>query len=77
MTTESDYGRYVQICHKFQVHGYLSKEPPHELSAMSSTWPFASWGIDVIGLIEPFGFNGQKFILSSNYYYKKWVKVAS
>ncbi|XP_049414856.1 uncharacterized protein LOC125877669 [Solanum stenotomum] len=77
MTIENDYGRFVQKCHKCQVHGDLIKVPPHELNAMSSPWPFAAWGMDVIGSIEPAASNGHRFILVAIDYFTKWVEAAS
>ncbi|XP_070005496.1 uncharacterized protein [Nicotiana sylvestris] len=35
-----------------QVHANMIKVPPNELNATSSPWPFAAWGMDVIGPIE-------------------------
>ena len=40
MTMENDCCKFVQKCHKCQVHGDLIRVPPHELNAMSSPWPF-------------------------------------
>ncbi|XP_049387779.1 uncharacterized protein LOC125852094, partial [Solanum stenotomum] len=77
MTMENDCGRFVQKCHKYQVHGDLIKVPPHELNAMSSPWPFAAWGMDVIGPIEPAASNGHRFILVAIDYFTKWVEAAS
>ncbi|XP_049362583.1 uncharacterized protein LOC125827322 [Solanum verrucosum] len=71
---ENDCGRFVQKC---QVHGDLIKVPPHELNAMSSPWPFAAWGMDVIGPIEPAASNGHRFILVAIDYFTKWVEAAS
>ncbi|XP_070015577.1 uncharacterized protein [Nicotiana sylvestris] len=42
---------------------------------MSVPWPFVSWGIDVIGLIEPAISNGNKFILVAIDYFTKWVEA--
>ncbi|XP_015160510.1 uncharacterized protein [Solanum tuberosum] len=63
---------YVQL-----VHGDLIKVPPHVLSVMSSPWPFAAWGMDVIGPIEPAASNGHSFILVAIDYFTKWVETAS
>ena len=76
MTMENDCARFVQRCHKCQVHGDLIKVPPHELNAMSSPWPFVAWGMDVIGLIEPAASNGHRFILVAVDYFTKWVEAA-
>ncbi|XP_049378231.1 uncharacterized protein LOC125843021 [Solanum stenotomum] len=59
------------------VHGDLIKIPPHELNTISSPWPFAAWGMDVIGPIESASSNGHRFILVAIDYFTKWVEVAS
>ena len=53
MTMENDYFKFVQKCHKCQVHGDLIRVPHHEVNAMSSPWPSVAWRIGVIGPIEP------------------------
>ena len=53
MTMENDCCKFVQKYHKCQVHGDLIRVPPHELNAMSSPWTFVTWGMDVIGQIDP------------------------
>nr|XP_004231733.1 uncharacterized protein K02A2.6-like [Solanum lycopersicum] len=77
MTMENDCVRFVQRFHKCQVHGDLIKVPPHELYVMSSFWPFAVWGMDVIGPIEPAASNGHRFSFVAIDYFTKWVEVAS
>ncbi|XP_015170227.1 uncharacterized protein [Solanum tuberosum] len=77
MSVEHDCCKFVQKCHKCQVHGDLIRVPPHELNAMSSPWPFVAWGIDVIGLIESAASNGHRFILVAIVYFTKWVEAAS
>ncbi|XP_015165374.1 uncharacterized protein K02A2.6-like [Solanum tuberosum] len=74
---ESDCCRFVQKCHKCQVHGDLIKVPPHELNAMSFPCPFAAWGMDVIGSIEPAASNDHRFILVAIDYFTKWVEATS
>ncbi|XP_069145634.1 uncharacterized protein [Solanum lycopersicum] len=74
---EHDCCKFVQKCHKCQVHGDLIRVPPHELNAMSSPWPFVAWGMDVIGPIEPAASNGHIFILVAIDYFTKWVEAAS
>ncbi|XP_060179912.1 uncharacterized protein LOC132609777 [Lycium barbarum] len=77
MTMESDCIRFVQKCHRCQIHGDLIRVPPNELNVTSSPWPFASWGMDVIGPIEPAASNGHKFILVAIDYFTKWVEASS
>ncbi|XP_015054837.1 uncharacterized protein LOC107001216 [Solanum pennellii] len=75
MTMEHDCCKFVQKCHKGQVHGDLIRVPPHELNAMSSPWLFVAWGMDAIGPIEPAASNGHRFILVSIDYFTKWVEM--
>ena len=63
--------------HKCQVHDDLIRVPPHELNAMSSTWPFVSSGMDVRGPIEPSASNGHRFILVAIDYFTKWLEAVS
>ncbi|XP_070009598.1 uncharacterized protein [Nicotiana sylvestris] len=51
--------------------------PPNKLNATSPPWPFAAWGMDVIGLIDPTTSNGHRFIPVAIDYFIKWVEAAS
>ena len=46
MTMEHDSCKFVQNCHKCQVHADLIRVTPHELNTMSSPWLFVAWGMD-------------------------------
>jgi ribonuclease HI len=39
----------VKNCDKCQRFGNITKQPPEELSAISSPWPFSQWGVDIVG----------------------------
>ncbi|XP_047264742.1 uncharacterized protein LOC124896912 [Capsicum annuum] len=71
MTMERDSIRFVQKCHQYEVHGDFIRVPPNELNVMGSPWPFASWGMDIIGRIEPPASNGHRFILVAIDYFTK------
>ncbi|XP_033512022.2 uncharacterized protein [Nicotiana tomentosiformis] len=77
MTMETNYIKYVQKCHQCQVYADMIRVPPSELNAMSSPWPFSTWGIDIIGPIELTPSNGYRFILVAIDYFTKWVEAAS
>ncbi|XP_070019639.1 uncharacterized protein [Nicotiana sylvestris] len=77
MTMETDCIQYVCKSFQCQVHTDMIKVPPNELNATSSPWPFAAWGMYVIGPIEPSASNGHRFILVSIDYLTKWVEAAS
>nr|XP_009763664.1 PREDICTED: uncharacterized protein K02A2.6-like [Nicotiana sylvestris] len=74
---ETDCIKYVQKCHQCQLHADMIRVPPNKLNATSSPWPFSTWGMVVIGPIEPAVSNGHKFILVAIDYFTKWVEVVS
>ncbi|KAI5433281.1 hypothetical protein KIW84_020529 [Lathyrus oleraceus] len=77
MTMESDCFKYARKCHKCQIYADKVHVPPSPLNVMNSPWPFAMWGIDMIGKIEPTASNGHRFILVAIDYFTKWVEAAS
>ena len=44
------------------------------MTTISSPWPFAQWGIDIVGLL-PQGKGQVKFLLVSIDYFTKWVEA--
>nr|XP_004228979.1 uncharacterized protein LOC101245691 [Solanum lycopersicum] len=77
LTMETDCIRYVQNCRQCQTHADMIRVPPNELHVTSSPWPFAAWGMDVIGPIEPTASKGHRFILVAIDYFTKWVEATS
>jgi hypothetical protein len=77
MTLEKDCFNYVRKCHKCQVHSDKVNAPPTPLFNLASPWPFAMWGIDVIGPVNPKASNGHRFILVAIDYFTKWVEASS
>ena len=47
------------------------------LNVLTAPWPFAMWGIDMIGEIIPTTCNGHCFILVAIDYFTKWVEATS
>ena len=54
-----------------------TRVPPSELQALTSTWPFSVWGIDIIGKILPKSSSGHDYILVAIDYFTKWVEATS
>ena len=77
LTMETDCCQFVQRCPKCQMHRDLIYIPPLELHALTSSWPFSIWGIDIIRKILPKSSNGHEFILVAIDYFTKQVEVAS
>jgi hypothetical protein len=38
----------VKCCDKCQRFSRVMKNPPEKLSYVSSLWPFAKWGVDIV-----------------------------
>ncbi|XP_047252286.1 uncharacterized protein LOC124887137 [Capsicum annuum] len=77
LTMKRDYFCFVRKCHQCQIHGDWIYSLPSELYPMSAPWPFISWGMDVIGPVEPKSSNGHRFILVTTDYFTKWVEAAT
>src|ERR1043165_9347489 len=76
-TMNADCVDFVRKCHQCQIFAKLQKRPPIELNPITSPWPFATWGIDVIGQVHPKASNGHQFILVAVDYFTKWVEAES
>ncbi|CAJ2673582.1 unnamed protein product [Trifolium pratense] len=73
-TMQQDAKDHVKKCDKCQRHGDMHLAPPHELKSLSSPWPFAWWGMDILG---PFtkGLHQNKFLIVAVDYFTKWVEA--
>eukprot|EP01018_Ginkgo_biloba_P005937 Gb_41744 [translate_table: standard] len=40
-----------------------------------SQWPFSTWGLDLIGKINPSSSDGHKHIITATEYFTKWVEA--
>ena len=76
-TMEADCHQHSRTCHKCQVYADKIHIPPVPLNVLTAPWPFAMWGIDMIGEIKPTASNGHRFILVAIDYFTKWVEAAS
>ena len=64
----------VKTCHACQVLGDVIHTHPNVLQDMTTSWPFHTWEIDLIGPINPSS-NGHIWILAATEYFTKWVEV--
>ena len=74
---ETDCVKFVKKCHNCQVYGDVSHLPSMELQGMTSPWPFAVWGIDIIGEVRPKASNGHRYIIVAIDYFSKWMEAES
>ena len=74
LTMQIDTREPVKKCDKCQRFGNVQRLPAERLTTISSPWPFAQQGIDIVGpLLQD---KGQvKFLLVAIDYFTKWVKI--
>lgn len=69
-----DVESFVKKCPKCQEHALMLLCPPEELTSIMFPWPFAQWGLDLIGLFQVA--KGEvKFVVVAVIYFMKWVKA--
>ena len=73
-TMQQDAKDHVKKCDKCQRHGDMHLAPPQELKSLSSPWPFAWWGMDLLG---PFtkGLYQNRYLIVAVDYFTKWVEA--
>ncbi|GKV15561.1 hypothetical protein SLEP1_g26343 [Rubroshorea leprosula] len=69
-----DATHFVQRCLKCQFFAHLTHQPAEELTNLGAPWPFAQWGLDLLG---PFvkGVGGVTHLIVGVDYFTKWVKA--
>ncbi|XP_020240151.1 uncharacterized protein LOC109818997 [Cajanus cajan] len=75
-TLKTDCADYVKKCAQYQKHGNLIHASATELHNISSPWPFALWGIDILGPF-PVAKGQVKFLLVVVDYFTKWIEAES
>ncbi|XP_014499228.1 uncharacterized protein LOC106760287 [Vigna radiata var. radiata] len=73
-TMEKDCQAFVVKCLACQKHGNIIRTPAAALSAIVSPWPFAQWGMDIVGPF-PTSRSQFKFLLVAIDYFTKWVEA--
>jgi len=73
-TMEQDCEAMIRKCEGCQAHGNDIKRAPTELHRLTAPWPFAQWGMNIVGPF-PIGRAQKKFILVAIDYFTKWVEA--
>ena len=73
-TMQVDAIELVKKCDKCQRFGNVQRLPAEKLMTIASLWPFAQWGIDIVGPL-PQDKGQVKFLLVAIDYFTKWVEV--
>ena len=71
---QKDAYAYIKACDKCQRFGNLIKQPTKELTPMTAPWPFAQWGLNIMG---PFPTTARqlKYLIVGIDYFTKWVEA--
>ena len=71
---QADAETYVKACDKCQRFSNIIRQPTEELALMMAPWPFAQWGLDIMGPF-PTTVRQLKFLVVGIDYFTKWVEA--
>uniref|UniRef100_A0A2N9HPE1 Uncharacterized protein n=1 Tax=Fagus sylvatica TaxID=28930 RepID=A0A2N9HPE1_FAGSY len=71
---QKDAAQYVRCCEKCQLFAPAIHKPASQLNPISSPWPFAQWGLDLVGPLPRATRNRQWLIVATDYF-TKWVEA--
>jgi hypothetical protein len=71
---KKDCEEAVRRCKSCQLFSPIPKQPAQNLSPITSPWPFAQWGLDIVGKL-PTAPGGFKFLITATDYFSKWVEA--
>jgi len=67
---QKDATEYVRKCKQCQKHAPLIHQPTSYLNPVNSAWPFAQWGLDILGPF-PQATSNRRFMLVAIDYFTK------
>ena len=73
-TIRADVATYVRNCDRCQRIAPISSVSAYNLTTIMSPWPFAQWGIDIVGPL-PTAPTQKKLLLVAKNYFSKWVEA--
>ena len=71
---QKDAEAYVKTCDKCQRFSNIIRQPTEELTQMTAPWPFAQWGLNIMGPF-PTAMRQLKFLVVGIDYFTKWVEA--
>ena len=73
-TLQNDEKEFIKKCNKCQKFGNVQRILYEKLTTIASLWPFALWGLDIVGPLAQ-GKRQVKFLLVAIDYFIKWVET--
>ena len=73
-TIQADAKTYVKVCDQCQHFNNVPRQPSEYLTPMMASWPYAQWGLDILGLFS-LETKQMKFLVVGIDYFTKWVEV--
>ena len=73
-TMKKDIVEFVKKCHNYHVQANLIHIHLQNLHSMVTPWPFHTWGLDLVGLVNPLS-RGYIWIIVATEYFTKWAKA--
>lgn len=73
-TMQKDAQSFVKRCDKCQRFSNLIRQPTEEMTPITAPWPFAQWGLDIMGPF-PTAAKQLKFLVVGIDYFTKWVEA--
>ncbi|KAK0584942.1 hypothetical protein LWI29_021198 [Acer saccharum] len=67
--------RFTESCETYQRIANDIRQPPELLRSLTSPWPFAMWGLDLIGPMPTGAKGGAKHAIVAVEYFTKWVEA--
>ena len=71
---QADALTYVRECDKCQRFPPMMHQPAQELNPLSSPWPFAQWGLDIVRPL-PRALGNKFFFIVATDYFTKWIEA--
>jgi len=74
LTMKEDCVKHAQRCEQCQKHADWCHAPAEELRSIYSSWPYHTWGIDILG---PFSLTirQMKYLMMAIEYFTKWIEA--
>ena len=73
-TVRQNCAEYVKKCRSCQENGPLIHQPPTNLQTISASWPFAKWGMNILGPFPP-ATGQRRFLIVAVDYFTKWIEA--